>query len=130
MPDLEGPPLDIWRGLELLPGHFCYFIFHTGDGKLYFFHLRIGCISTMPCGHFFISPLLPILYSPQNIFSQRTPSPPPQYSNGGSLRSKCHLLSNIICWDFFFFWGGGAVNHFSSDSDPNSNMYKFIGRNN
>ena len=33
-------------GMVCLPGHF--FLFHKGDGKSYFFHLRIGCISTMP----------------------------------------------------------------------------------
>ena len=41
--DLRGPPVDIWWGA----GHFI----HKGDGKLYFVQLRIGCISTMPCGH-------------------------------------------------------------------------------
>ena len=35
------------------------FIFHRGRGKLYFFHLRIDCISTMLCGHLFISPIFP-----------------------------------------------------------------------
>ena len=33
--------------------------FYKDDGKLYVFHLRIGCISTMLCGHVFISPIFP-----------------------------------------------------------------------
>ena len=41
----KGPPLDIGGG-----GLGIFFLFHKGDEKLYFFHLRIGCISTMPCG--------------------------------------------------------------------------------
>ena len=59
-------------GLEFLPGHFV--LFHKGDGKLYFFHLRIACISTKPYGHLFVSP----------IFPHKKLSPPP-YSNGGPL---------------------------------------------
>ena len=33
-------------GLEFLPDHF--FLFHKGDGKLYFFHPGIGCILLKP----------------------------------------------------------------------------------
>ena len=60
MCSVRGPPLDIWGGggaLEFLPDHF--YLFHKGDGKLYFYHLRVGCISTMPCGHLFISSIFP-----------------------------------------------------------------------
>ena len=33
---LRGPPIDILgAGLEILPGHL--YLFHKGDGKLYFF---------------------------------------------------------------------------------------------
>ena len=38
---------------------------------LYLFHLRIGCISTRPCGHLFISPIFPH----KNIYFQKTPGP-------------------------------------------------------
>ena len=56
-------------GLECLPGHI--YLFHQ-DGKLCFLHLRIGCISTMPCGHLVISPIFST-----KIFCPKKLQPPP-----------------------------------------------------
>ena len=40
---VSDPQLDTWGGgLEVLLDHF--YLFHKGDGKLYFFQLSIGCI--------------------------------------------------------------------------------------
>ena len=40
-------------GQKFLPGHFC-----TSQRRwTIIFHLKIGSISTMPCGHLFISPI-------------------------------------------------------------------------
>ena len=47
-------------------------LFHKGDGKLYFFHLRIGCISIIPYGQLFISPIFHT-----KIFISKTLQPPP-----------------------------------------------------
>ena len=48
-------------------------------------HLRIGCISTMPCGHLIV--FHP--FSPQIYLFLITPGPL-QYSNGGPLISRTH----------------------------------------
>ena len=54
-----GTPLDIVGGGGAGVFVWPLFLFHKGDGKLYFIHLRIGFISTMPCGHIFISLIFP-----------------------------------------------------------------------
>ena len=55
-------PIPESTGQFLMPGHF--YLFHKGNEKLYFFHLRIGCISTKPCGHLFIS----LIFSTQKYY--------------------------------------------------------------
>ena len=92
--NLRGPPLDIWGR----PGHF--YLFHKRFRlkalieilieSFHFFHLRIGCkyyfniyiifistscvckicISTISCGHLFISPI-----SPTKIFISKNSTP-------------------------------------------------------
>ena len=96
-------------GLEFLPGHF---FFHKADGKLYFFHLRIGCISTMPCDHLFISPIFPQQY----LFKKKS-SPPsilmvaPLLCSNYSLQQLWWLRSLyvILYWLFPSAWD---VQHF------------------
>ena len=106
------------RGLEFLPGHFIYFtremeIFISFFFFFFFFfkslksqkflifislHLGIGCISTMPCGHLFISPIFP-----HKIFiSKKLQPPPPQISNGGSLMILVRTLG-LSCTVVLFF---------------------------
>ena len=65
-----------------------------------FFHLRIGCITTMPCGYLFI---YFTHFSHKNIDFQKTPAPS-QYSNGGSLTQ---VLLDLLGRDHFpaNFWG-------------------------
>ena len=68
---IRGSPLDIWGGgLEFSPGHI--YLFHKGDGKLYFFHLRITSIFSKPCSHFLFHSFLL-----QKNYFQKTPFPPP-----------------------------------------------------
>ena len=68
-PNTYLPHNGLGGGLEFLPGHL--FLFHKWDGKLYFFHISIGCISTMPCGHLCISP-----FSPKKIWIPKNSTPP------------------------------------------------------
>ena len=49
------------------------FLFISPREMVIFFHLRIGCISTMPCGHLFMSPIFPT-----NFYFQKNSTPPPQ----------------------------------------------------
>ena len=58
---------NIRGGLQFLHSHF--YLFHKGNGKLYFF--RIDCISTMSCGHSFISRIFH-----ENIYFPKSPAPP------------------------------------------------------
>ena len=67
----RGPPLDIGGGgggLEFLPGHF--YLFHKGDGKLYFVTFRIGCISSLVAIYLFH-------FSHSNIYFQKISRAPP-----------------------------------------------------
>ena len=63
---LRGPPLDIrGGGLEFLPRHF---FFSEGRWKALFVHLRIGCISPMPCAIYLFHP-----FPHKNMYFQKTP---------------------------------------------------------
>ena len=68
--DVRGSPFDFWGGGAGVV--FWPFLFHRADGKLYLFHLRIGCIFNMPCDHLFISPIFPQKY----LFQQQQNQPP------------------------------------------------------
>ena len=68
-----GWGLSLSWGLEFLPGHF--YLFHKGAGKLNFYHLRIGCFSTKPCGHLFIALIFQNFPHTKKYF-QNTPGPP------------------------------------------------------
>ena len=79
------------RYLGAAAWRFCLaiFIYYTREMESYF---RIGCISTRPYGHLFISPIFPT-----KIFISRKLQPTPQYSNGGPLKEtqiKC-VVSTI-----------------------------------
>ena len=85
--------------LEFFPGHF--YLFHKGDRKL-FFHLSLGRAVFPPslnCGHLFISPIFP-----QKCYVQKSPAPPPPYSNGGPLSDQ--PLSPMPAW--LYIGGGGC----------------------
>ena len=54
-------------------GFFAWPFFLQGRWNALFFHLRIGCISTMPCGHLFTLPIFPT-----KLFIKKNPLAPPQ----------------------------------------------------
>ena len=58
--------------------------------KAFFFHLRMGCISTMPWGYLFISSIFP----PKIFISRQLQPPPPQYSHGGLV--TCWMLPRLF----------------------------------
>ena len=62
---------------------FCLAI-SQGRWKALSFHLRIGCISTMPCGRLFISPNFPT----EIFISKKLQAPPLHYSNDGRLNNQ------------------------------------------
>ena len=71
-----------------------------GRWKTLFFHLRIGCISTMPCSHLmlFISPIFPT----KLFISKNTP---------GYVSLVIHLdFTYILPWDFST--GIGSMSYF------------------
>ena len=58
-----------------------------------FFTLRIGCISTNPCGHLFIPSIFPTKIFISKKIQWQPPPPGPPYSNGGPLTVT--LLSKV-----------------------------------
>ena len=78
---VKGPPLDIGGG----PGVFAWPFLFISQGRWdgLFVHLRIGCISTMPCGHLFIAIIFPQKY----LFLKDS-----THTNGGLLTGRMLLV--------------------------------------
>ena len=64
------PPRRGWGDWSLCPA---ILFISQGRWKALFFHLRIGSVSIMPCGHLFISPFPPQTY----LFPPPKKAPPP-----------------------------------------------------